>query len=147
VLSKKGYPTRRVRENIDGGEGHERPVMGDLNIIAGGFSSGGVSSASRKKYAPTIMHVSEYVDPTPAMSFMKDDLRDVFPHDNDPIVISIIIRSRRIHSVGYQGSLVYVLFWEAFVAVGGSLDELEPYNGILVGLFWRSSPSAWLFGC
>lgn len=36
---------------MSGEEGHERLVMGDLNMIAGGFSGGGLSSADRKRYA------------------------------------------------------------------------------------------------
>jgi len=70
----------------------------------------------------------------PTLSFTREDLEDVFPHDNDPMVISVVMKSRRIHRVLVdQGSSVDVLFWDAFVAIGGSLEELEPYEGVLVG--------------
>jgi len=45
------------------------------------------------------MHLLENTAPTLTLSFTKDNLRDVFPHDNDHIVISIIMKSRRIHRI------------------------------------------------
>jgi len=61
-------------------------------------------------------------------------LGDVFPYDNDPVVISIVMKSRRIHRVLVdQGSSANVLFWDAFVAMGGSIEELESHEGVLVG--------------
>jgi len=72
-------------------------VMGYFNTIAGGFSGGGVCSADRKRYAQSIMHLATEVAPIPTLSFTKEDLGFVFPHDNDHVVISIIMKSRRTH--------------------------------------------------
>ena len=42
-----------------------------------------------------------------------------------------------------QGSSTDVLFWDAFVAMGGSLDELESHEGVLA---WFSSDSVQVWG-
>jgi len=110
--------------------------MGDLNTIAGGFSRGEVFSAVGKCYARSVMQLATKVALILTPSFTREDLKDVFPHDNDLVVILIVMKSRRIHRVLVdQGSSRNVLFWNAFVAMGGSVDELEPYKG--VGWFFR----------
>ena len=49
------------------------------------------------------------------ITFTKGDLRDVVPHDNDPIVISLITARRTIHRVLVdQGSSADVMFWPTF---------------------------------
>ena len=102
------------------GEGHEKLVMRDLNTIARGFSVAGVSSAVWKRYARSIMQLATEVAPTSNISLTGEDLRDVFPRHNDHVVISIVMKSRRIHKVLVdQGSLADALFWNAFVAMGG----------------------------
>jgi len=35
----------------------------------------------------------------PDLCFTKDDLRDVVPHENDPVVISVVIVGRKVHRV------------------------------------------------
>jgi len=92
--------------------------MGELNTIASGFSREGVSSVGRKWYARFVMHLETEVTPMPTLSFTKEDLGDVFPHDNDHVVISIIIKSRIHRVLVDQGSLVDVLFWDAFCGHG-----------------------------
>ena len=43
--------------------------------------------------------------------FTKTDLRNVVPHDNDPVVISVVTAGRRVHQVLVdQGSSTYVMF-------------------------------------
>jgi len=57
------------------------------------------------------MHLATEFAPMPILSFTKEDLEDVFPHDNDPMVISIVMKSRCIHKVLVdQGSSTDVLF-------------------------------------
>jgi len=47
--------------------------------------------------------------------FTKADLRDVVPHDNDPVVISIMTAGRKVHrGLVDQGSSVDVMFWLTF---------------------------------
>ena len=49
------------------------------------------------------------------LTFTKDDLRDVVPHDNDPVVISVVTAGRKVHRVMVdQGSSADVLFWPTF---------------------------------
>jgi len=35
--------------------------------------------------------------PEPDLYFTKADLQDVVPHDNDPVVISVVMVRRRVH--------------------------------------------------
>jgi len=66
--------------------------------------------------------------------FTKADLRDVVPHDNDPVVISVVIAGGKVHRVLVdQGSLVGVMFWTTFNKLQLSPDQLRPYTGCLYG--------------
>ena len=69
-----------------------------------------------------------------SLNYTKEDFRDVFPHYNDPVVISVIMRSRKVNRVLVdQGSSVDILFWDAFVSLGIPFEELEQFDGVLVG--------------
>jgi len=49
------------------------------------------------------------------LTFTKADLRDVVPHDNDPVVISLVTAGRRVHcALVDQGSSADVMFLTAF---------------------------------
>ena len=66
------------------------------------------------------------------ITFKKADLRDVVPHDNDPVVISLITAGRRAHRVLVdQGSSADVMFWPMFNKLQLSPDQLRPYTGCL----------------
>jgi len=55
----------------------------------------------------------QQVDQTPDVDlvFTKADLQDVLPHDNDPIVISLVTAGRKVHRVLVdQGSSTDVMF-------------------------------------
>jgi len=42
--------------------------------------------------------------------FTKADLQDVVPHDNDPVVVSVVTAGRKVHRVLInQGSSAYVM--------------------------------------
>jgi len=72
--------------------------------------------------------------PDADITFTKADLRDVVPHDNDPIVISLVTAGRKVHRVlGDQGSSADVMFWPTFNKLQLSLDHLRPYPGCLYG--------------
>ena len=81
-----------------GDQGHEIPVHGEIHTIAGGFSGGDCTASQRKKYARAVMSVEAQkaddafdVD----LVFTKADLQDVVPHDNHPVVISVVTVGRR----------------------------------------------------
>jgi len=65
---------------------------------------------------------------------MKADLRDVVPHDNDPVVILVVTAGRKVHRVRVdQGSSTDVMFWPTFNKLQLSPDQLRPYTGCLYG--------------
>jgi len=68
------------------------------------------------------------------LSFTKSDLGDVVSHDNDPVVISVVMVGRRVHRVLIdQGNLTNVMFWSMFANLWISPDQLRPHDGCLVG--------------
>jgi len=66
--------------------------------------------------------------------FTKADLRDVVPHDNDLVVISVVTAGRNVHRVLVdQVSSADVMFWQTFNKLQLSSDQLRPYTGCLYG--------------
>ena len=113
------------------------PIHGEINTIAGGFFGGGCTASQRKKYARGVMTVeAQGLDLTlePDLVFTKTDLRDVVPHDNNPVVISLVTTGRKMHHVLVdQRSSVDVMFWSTFNKLQLSPDQLRPYVGCLDG--------------
>ncbi|XP_068463951.1 uncharacterized protein [Phaseolus vulgaris] len=84
------------------GHTHEMPVHGEVHTISGGFSGGGPTASQRKKYVRSVSSVAEEFSDDPWESdlvFTRADLRDVVPHDNDPVVISVVTAGRKVHRV------------------------------------------------
>ena len=108
-----------------------------VHTIAGGFSGGGCTASQRKKYACSVMaidSVEEDRSPDVGITFTKADLQDVVPHDNDPIVISLVTAGKKVHRVLVdQGSSADVMFWPTFNKLQLPLDHLRPYPGCLYG--------------
>jgi len=113
------------------------PVYGEIHTIAGGFSGGGCTVSQQRRYARAVMSVEAQraddafdVD----LVFTKADLQDVVPHDNDPVVISVVTAGRKVHRVLVdQGSSADVMFWMTFNKLQLSPDTLRPYDGRLYG--------------
>ena len=103
-------------------QAHEMPVLGEVNTIAGGFSGGGPTASQRRKYAGGVNSIEERISGDPWESdlvFTRTDLRDVVPHDNDPMVISVVTARRKVHRVLVdQGSFADVMFWSTFTSYG-----------------------------
>ena len=101
-----------------GDQGHEILMHGEIHTIAGGFSGGGCTASQRKKYARAVMSVeAPRADDTfdVDLTFTKVDLQDFVPHDNDPVVISVVTAGRKVHRVLVdQGSSTGVMFWTTF---------------------------------
>ena len=67
--------------------------------------------------------------------FTRADLRDIVPHDNDPMVISIVTAGRKVHRVLVeQGSSADVMFWSTFNKPQLSPDLLRPILDACMGL-------------
>ncbi|XP_068497494.1 uncharacterized protein [Phaseolus vulgaris] len=96
-------------------QAHEMPVLGEVHTIAGGFSGGGTIASQQKKYARGVNTIEERISGEPWESdlvFTRGDLRDVVPHDNDPVVISVVTAGRKVHRVLVdKGSSADVKFW------------------------------------
>jgi len=75
-------------------------VHGEIHTISRGFSGGGCTATQRKKYARAMMTV-EVQEADQALNitlvFTKANLRDVVPHDNDLVVISVVTAERKVH--------------------------------------------------
>ena len=134
-LVRNGFLKEYQQEKQD--HGHEIPVHGEVNTISGGFSGGGCIAFQRKKYARDIMAVEAREpdqSPEPDLFFMKVDLRDVIPYDNDLVVISVVTTRRSVHRILVdQESLAYVMFRTTFNKLQLSPDQLRPYDGCLYG--------------
>ena len=71
------------------------------------------------------------------LTFTKVDLQDVIPHDNDPVVISLVTAGRRVHCVLVDlESSANVMFLTTLNRLQLSTNELKPYTGCLYGFAW-----------
>jgi len=99
-------------------QGHEVSIHDEINTISRGFSGGGCTASQWKKYAREVMVVEvQEADHTPDVDlvFTKADRQDIIPHDNDPVVISVVTAGRRVHRVLVdQESSADVMFWSTF---------------------------------
>jgi len=116
---------------------HETPVLGEIHTISGGFSGGGPTASQRRKYARGVNSIEERISGDPWESdlvFRRADLLDVVPHDNDPVVISVVTAGRKVHRVLVnQGSSAVVMFLSTFNKLRLSPNRLRPYTGCLYG--------------
>jgi len=123
LQENQGAPSSAVPA---GDQGHEITVHGEINTISRGFSGGGCTASQRKKYAREVMSVEVGEldqSPEPDLFFIKVDLQDVVPHDNDPVVISMVTERRRLHRVLVdQESSMNVMFWSTFNKLQLSTD-------------------------
>ncbi|XP_068478292.1 uncharacterized protein [Phaseolus vulgaris] len=128
--SSGSQPERSERQQ------HEVPIHDEVHTIVGGFSGGGCTASQRKRYARSVMSVEAFEDHSPDVdiTLTKEDLRDVVPHDNDPIVISFVMAGRMVHrALVDQGSSADVMFWPTFENLRLSPNQLRPYGGYLYG--------------
>jgi len=97
-----GSTTTTVSATPEEGQAHEVPTHGEVHTISGGFSRGGPTASQWKKYVRSVSTVAEEFPNDPWESdlvFTRADLRDVVPHDNDPVVISVVTAGRKVHRV------------------------------------------------
>ncbi|XP_068476894.1 uncharacterized protein [Phaseolus vulgaris] len=95
-------------------QAHEMPIHGEVHTISGGFSGEGCTGSQRKRYVRSVNSVAAQEEDDSLdvdLAFTRADLRDVVPHDNDPVVISVVTAGSRVHRVLVdQGSLADVMF-------------------------------------
>jgi len=132
-----GSTTITVPATPEEDQAHEVPIHGEVHTISGGFSGGGPTASQRKKYMRSVSTVAEEFPDDPwelDLVFTRADLRDVVPHDNDPVVISVVTAGRRVHRVLVdQGSSADVMFWSTFNKLQLSPNLLRLYTGCLYG--------------
>jgi len=113
-----GSTTTTVTATPEEGQAHEIPTHREVHTIAAAFSGGGPTASQRKKYVRSVSSVAEeFPDDSweSDLVFTRADLRDVVPHDNDPVVISVVTAGRKVHKVLVdQGSSADVMFWSTF---------------------------------
>jgi len=112
-------------------------VHGEIHTISGVFLGGRGIASQRKRYARSVMSVEEQMVDDMLdidLTFTEGDLRDVVPHDNDPVVIYVVTAGRKVHrELVDQGSSTDVMFWSTFNKLQLSPDQLRPYTGCLHG--------------
>ncbi|XP_068486929.1 uncharacterized protein [Phaseolus vulgaris] len=132
-----GSTTTAVTATPEEGQAHEVPTHGEVHTIFGGFSGGGPTASQHKKYVRLVSLVAEESPDDSWESdlvFTRADLRDVVPHDNDPVVISVVTAGRKVHRLLVdQGSSADVMFWSTFNKLQLSPDLLRPYTECLYG--------------
>ena len=108
-----------------------------MHTISGGFSGGGPTASQRKRYVRSVNSIAQAESDDQWESdlvFTRADLRDVVPHDNDPVVISVVTAGRKVHRVLVdQGSFADVINWSTFDKLQLSPNLLRPYTGCLYG--------------
>jgi len=106
---------------------HKIPIHGELNTILGEFFGGGSSPSERKRYARAVMYLeARRLDHPPELDFCftSSDLEDVVQHEDDPVVISVVIMRKKVHRVLIdQGSSKDVMFWLTFTSLKLSPDQ------------------------
>lgn len=116
-----------------------------LNTIVGGFSGGGETSSTRKRYVRIVMHVRresplEETDNQATITFSKKDAKGVIPHKDDLMVIKVQIQNWNVRRVLVNlGSSIDVLYLEAFKGIKFDITELLPFKGFLVGFLGETS--------
>ena len=142
-LVKSGFLKDYLQEEPDDqtlvatDKGHEVPIHGEVSTISGGFLRGGCTTPHRKKYAQRVT-TTEIPQADLVLNvdlvFTKADLQGVIPHDNDPVVISLVTAGRRVrHALVDQGSSGDVMFLTTFNRLRLSTDQLKPYTRRLYG--------------
>jgi len=112
-LVKSGFLKDYMQEETDdqtlvameADQGHEVPIHGEVNTISGGFPREGCTSQA------TVETQQTDLAPDVDLTFTEADLQGVVPHNNDPMVISLITAGRRVRRVLIdQGSSAYIMF-------------------------------------
>ncbi|KAJ1438483.1 hypothetical protein SESBI_03100 [Sesbania bispinosa] len=118
-------------------------IRGTISTIAAGFTGGGVTSSSRRRYSRSVMMINTQMEDQhphlPEISFSDLDFEGIKPHQDDPMVIEARISNFMVKRILVdQGSSTDILYWEAFQRLGLSHDLLLPFSGSLIGFAGES---------
>jgi hypothetical protein len=123
----RGYTQERQDEDRHKAENKKEGAPEEkrhtLNTISGGFSGGGESISSRKRYVRQVMLCQEYEkqvpEHEPEISFTARDYKDVIPHDDDPMVVTLQIFKWDVKRVLIDpGSSADILYYDTFDRMG-----------------------------
>lgn len=107
-------PRRQVDRPPPASSSHVLLAKGDLNTIAGGFARGGPTCSAPKRYTRSVMTVDfgqSFFPPHSPLMITEEDAKGIFPHEDDPMVISIVAAEYRIKLMLIdQGSSTDILY-------------------------------------
>ncbi|XP_041004162.1 uncharacterized protein LOC121249525 [Juglans microcarpa x Juglans regia] len=113
----------------------EKPPLGEINTIAGGYA-GGATSSARKAHVRKARYGEVFStqrthprDPSRGhlITLSEEDGEGLFrSHDNALVVTAQIANYRTSRILIDNGSFADILFWEAFNRMGISPDRLRP---------------------
>ncbi|XP_027922692.1 uncharacterized protein LOC114180581 [Vigna unguiculata] len=137
---REGEGTRRRAEpkKDDERDTRERPLRGVINYILGGFTRGGATTSTRKKYVRAIQSVNVVtVCPRrhmPPITFRDDDFQAIDPQHDDPMVISVEIEDFAVRKTLVDpGSSVDILYWGTLRKLKIPEGEIQQYSEPIVG--------------
>jgi len=75
----------------------------------------------------------------PQLAFTFNDFGGTYPHDDDPLVISVLTAGLQIkRTMVYTGSSTNVLFWEVFKRLDLPKEVMRAHRGSLLGFVGES---------
>ncbi|KAJ1380841.1 hypothetical protein SESBI_45694 [Sesbania bispinosa] len=95
-----GSGSKRHREDRHKKAKGKEEVRGVVTTIAGGFSGGGETTLARRRYARQVMTIQmdlvEQGNNHPMIAFTNEDFRGIQPHQDDPMVIDVLMAKYRV---------------------------------------------------
>ncbi|KAJ1441968.1 hypothetical protein SESBI_01178 [Sesbania bispinosa] len=112
---EEGTGSKRCRDDRHKETRGKEEVEGVVTTIAGGFTGGGETSSARRRYARQVMTIQtdlfEQGNNHTVIAFTNEDLRGIQPHQDDPMVIDVLMAKYRVQRVLIdQGSSADVLY-------------------------------------
>lgn len=103
-------------------------------VISGCFVGGGTSNTFKKTALREVMTLSKGKQPQmktekkcPPLYFFDEDLGDILPDHNDPLVITAYMANFEVRRVFVdQGSSVDIMFYDLFKTLGLMRSDLIP---------------------
>jgi len=98
---------------------HETSVLGDLNTIISGSVGEGPTSSARKRYSRSVLSLqAQEPSVVPSLYFTLSDKDDIYSHEDDLAVLSVITMARNMHRVLIdQGSSTDVMLWTTYLSL------------------------------